>query len=91
MIDSRHVYFYWGGLLLFGPPQCISLGGSGPPDPPRESTRLGGNTNNAFLKCPFFSESDTIFCINWTFIVFVSLYRQDVLKLRNRDEAREDG
>ena len=34
MIDSRHVYFYWGGPLLFGPPpQCISLGGPDPPTP----------------------------------------------------------
>ena len=34
MIDSRHIYFYWGGPLLFGPPQCIFLGGPDPPDPP---------------------------------------------------------
>ena len=34
MINSRHVYFYWGGPLLFGPPQCISLGGPDPPTPP---------------------------------------------------------
>ena len=40
MINCRHVYFYWGGPLLFGPAQCISLGGPDPPDPPRESTRL---------------------------------------------------
>ena len=32
-------HFYWGGPLLFGPLQCISLGGPDPPDP-QESTRL---------------------------------------------------
>ena len=33
MINSRHVYFYWGVLYSLDP-QCISLGGSGPPQPP---------------------------------------------------------
>ena len=42
MTNSKHVHLYWGGPLLFGPPQCIFLGGSGPPRPPRESTRLDG-------------------------------------------------
>ena len=27
-------HFYWGGPLLFGPPQRIFLGGPDPPDPP---------------------------------------------------------
>ena len=31
MTNSKHVHFYWVGPLLFGPLQCISLGG---PDPP---------------------------------------------------------
>ena len=39
MINSKHVYFYWGSFTLWTP-QCIFLGGSGPPQPPRESTRL---------------------------------------------------
>ena len=36
--------FIGGGPLLFGPPQCISLGESGPPDPP-------GNQRACPLQC----------------------------------------
>ena len=34
MINSRHVYCYWGGPLLFGPPMHIFEGVRTPPTPP---------------------------------------------------------
>ena len=45
MTNSKHVHLYWGGPLLFGPPNAYFWGGEDPPDPPgnrracREATR----------------------------------------------------
>ena len=43
MINSKHVHFYWVGPLLFGPLQCISLGGPDPPPPPRNQRAWSGS------------------------------------------------
>ena len=33
MIKSKQVHFYWGGPLLFGPPNAYFWGDPDPPDP----------------------------------------------------------
>ena len=43
MINRKHVYFYWGGPLLFGPPNAY-LWGSGPPPTPPGIDAPGKNT-----------------------------------------------
>ena len=34
MTNSKHVHLYWGGPLLFGPPNAYFWGGQDPPTPP---------------------------------------------------------
>ena len=82
MTNSKHVHLYWGGPLLFGPPQCIFLGGSGPPRPPRESTRLQGGIAPPifvfaprFISCPqryFFGRKKLLFWPEKTFKFVIS-------------------
>ena len=62
MINTRRVYFYWGGSLLFGPPNAYLWGGPPPPRPPgnrRACLRSLPKLNNV-LQNSKFHKLDTV-------------------------------